>query len=89
MASSVLPFHHVNTMTGTKFARMIEDPSEYAHLVNNATRPLLVIGSWALKVPNWLSTMQWNLLGQEEYQFVPRRIPRKNSGRWGWNPIVP
>ena len=51
MATSVLPFHHVNTMTGTKFARMIEDPSEYAHFVNNATRPLLVIGAWAVKVP--------------------------------------
>lgn len=51
MATSVLPFHHVNTMTGTKYARMIEDPSEYAHFVKNATRPLLVIGSWALKVP--------------------------------------
>ena len=48
MAVTVLPFHSVNTMTGTKYARLIEDPSEYAHLIKRATRPLLVIGTWAL-----------------------------------------
>jgi len=48
MAVTVLPFHVVNTMTGTKYARMIEDPAEYAHLIKRAVRPLLVIGTWAL-----------------------------------------
>ena len=48
MAVTVLPYHSVNTMTGTKYARLIEDPGEYAHLIKRATRPLLVIGSWAL-----------------------------------------
>lgn len=51
MATSVLPYHYVNTMSGTKFARLIEDPGEYAHFIKNASRPLLVIGSWAVKVP--------------------------------------
>ena len=35
-------------MTGTKTARLIEDASEYAHLIKRANRPLLVLGSWAL-----------------------------------------
>jgi acetyl-CoA decarbonylase/synthase complex subunit epsilon len=48
MAVTVLPFHYVNTMTGTKYARLIEDPAEYAHLIKRAARPLLVIGTWAL-----------------------------------------
>ena len=48
MAVTVLPFHSVNTMTGTKYAKLIEDPAEYAHLIKRATRPLLVIGTWAL-----------------------------------------
>lgn len=51
MSTSVLPYHHVNTMTGTKFARLIEDPGEYAHYIKNASRPLLVIGAWSVKVP--------------------------------------
>jgi acetyl-CoA decarbonylase/synthase complex subunit epsilon len=51
MATTVLPYHSVNTMTGTKFARLIEDPEEYALYIKKASRPLLVIGSWALKVP--------------------------------------
>ena len=48
MAVTVLPFHSVNTMSGTKYAKLIEDPGEYAHMIKRATRPLLVIGSWAL-----------------------------------------
>lgn len=44
MSTSVVPFHHVNTMSGTKYARLIEDPGEYAHYVLNAQRPLLIIG---------------------------------------------
>jgi len=48
MAVTVLPYHSVNTMTGTKYARLIEDPAEYAHLVKRANRPLLVVGTWAV-----------------------------------------
>jgi acetyl-CoA decarbonylase/synthase complex subunit epsilon len=50
MSQAVLPYHLVNTLTGTKYARLIEDPAEYEHLIRRAERPLLVIGSWALKV---------------------------------------
>lgn len=39
-----LPYHRVNVLTGTKAARIIEDPSEYAHLIKRARRPLLVLG---------------------------------------------
>ncbi len=44
MATITLPYHHVNTLTGTKAARLIEEPGEYAHLIKRAKRPLLVIG---------------------------------------------
>ena len=44
MAVGTLPYHHVNTLTGTKSARLIEDPAEYAHLIKMANRPLLVTG---------------------------------------------
>ena len=48
MAGTTLPFHVVNTMTGTKYARLIEDPAEYAHLIKRANRPLLIVGTWAI-----------------------------------------
>ena len=43
-----LPYHRVNVLTGTKAARVIEDPAEYALLIKKATRPLLVVGPRAL-----------------------------------------
>ena len=49
MSSSVLPYFHVNTMSGTKYARLIEDPGEYAHYILGAQRPLLVIGPLLLR----------------------------------------
>jgi len=49
MSTSVLPYHSVNTLTGTKSARLIEDPDEYAHYILNAQRPLLVIGPKVLE----------------------------------------
>jgi CO dehydrogenase/acetyl-CoA synthase epsilon subunit len=39
-----LPYHRVNVLTGTKAARIIEDASEYAHLIKRANRPLLLLG---------------------------------------------
>ena len=42
--TTTLPYHRVNTLTGTKSGRLIEDAGEYAHLVKRARRPLLVIG---------------------------------------------
>ena len=44
MATITLPFHYVNTLTGTKSGRLIEGAAEYAHLIKRARRPLLVIG---------------------------------------------
>ena len=43
-----LPYHRVNVLTGTRAARVIEDPAEYALLIKKATRPLLVVGPRAL-----------------------------------------
>lgn len=43
-----LPYHRVNVLTGTKAARVIEDPAEYALLIKKATRPLLVVGPRAI-----------------------------------------
>jgi acetyl-CoA decarbonylase/synthase complex subunit epsilon len=40
----VLPLHRVNVLTGTKSAKVLEDPSEYAGWVRRAKRPLLVLG---------------------------------------------
>ena len=48
MSTVTLPFHIVNTMTGTKFAKLIEDPAEYGYFIKRAKRPLMVVGSWAL-----------------------------------------
>jgi len=49
---AVIPFHRVNVMTGTKAARVIEDPSQYADFIQKAKRPLLVLGpllsEWSL-----------------------------------------
>lgn len=45
-----LPYHHVNTLTGTKSGRIIEDAEEYAHLIKRAKRPLLVIGARTLSM---------------------------------------
>ncbi len=39
-----IPYHHVNVLTGFKTARIIEDASEYAHLIKRARRPLLILG---------------------------------------------
>jgi anaerobic carbon-monoxide dehydrogenase, CODH/ACS complex subunit epsilon len=43
-----LPYHRVNTLTGTKAARIIEDAHEASYLIKRAQRPLLVLGSWSL-----------------------------------------
>jgi len=42
--TTTLPYHRVNVLTGTKTAKLIEDPSEFAHLIKRAKRPLLVLG---------------------------------------------
>lgn len=47
-----MPLHRVNVLTGIKAARVIEDAEEYAHLIQRARRPLLVLGprliEWSL-----------------------------------------
>ena len=45
-----LPYHRVNVLTGTKAARVIEDPAEYGLLIRKAARPLLVVGARALTI---------------------------------------
>ncbi len=42
--SAMIPFHRVNVLTGIKSARLIEDASEYANLIQKAKRPLWVLG---------------------------------------------
>jgi len=50
--SAVIPLHRVNVLTGIKSARLIEDATQYAHLIKRAKRPLLVLGpllsEWSL-----------------------------------------
>jgi acetyl-CoA decarbonylase/synthase complex subunit epsilon len=41
---SVTPYHRIRVLTGTKSAKVIEDPAEYARLIRKAKRPLLVLG---------------------------------------------
>jgi acetyl-CoA decarbonylase/synthase complex subunit epsilon len=48
--TTTLPYHRVNVLTGTKTAKLIEDPAECAHLIKRAQRPLLVLGSWSLTI---------------------------------------
>lgn len=40
----VMPFHRVNVLTGIKSAIVLDDASEYAALIKQARRPLLVLG---------------------------------------------
>ena len=51
----VMPLHRVNVLTGIKGARVIEDASEYANLIQKAKRPLLVLGPLL---------MEWSLDGK-------------------------
>lgn len=50
--SAVIPLHRVNVLTGIKSARLIEDASQYANLIQKAKKPLLVLGpllsGWSL-----------------------------------------
>ena len=40
----MMPFHRVNILTGTRTAKQVEDPAEYAKLIAKAKTPLLVLG---------------------------------------------
>ena len=40
----LMPYHRVNILTGTRTARQVEDPVEYAKQITKAQRPLLVLG---------------------------------------------
>jgi len=40
----VMPLHRVNVLTGTKSAIILDDAAEYAALIQQARRPLLVLG---------------------------------------------
>ena len=53
--TAVIPYHRVNVLTGIKSARLIEDATEYANLIQKAKRPLLVLGPRLL---------QWSLDGK-------------------------
>jgi len=51
----VTPFHRVNILTGVKSAMVLDNASEYAALIKQAKRPLLVLGpklllEWALEI---------------------------------------
>ncbi|MFC1968286.1 CO dehydrogenase/acetyl-CoA synthase complex subunit epsilon [Chloroflexota bacterium] len=39
-----LPYHRVNVLTGTKAARVQDDPVTFSDLIKKARRPLLVVG---------------------------------------------
>jgi len=49
---AMIPLHRVNVLTGIKSAKLIEDASQYANLIQRAKRPLLVLGpllsEWSL-----------------------------------------
>ena len=42
------PYHLVNVLTGTKGARLVEDPAQMARLIKRAERPLLILGARTL-----------------------------------------
>lgn len=46
----LMPLHRVNILTGTRTARLIEDPAELAKQVTKAQRPLLVLGPRVLNI---------------------------------------
>jgi len=51
----LMPYHRVNILTGTRTARLVEDPVEYAKQITKAQRPLLVLGP---------RLVQWSLDGR-------------------------
>jgi acetyl-CoA decarbonylase/synthase complex subunit epsilon len=44
-----MPYHRVNILTGTRTARLVEDPVECAKQISKAQRPLLVLGPLLMK----------------------------------------
>lgn len=46
----LMPLHRVNILTGTRTARVIEDPAELAKQIIKAQRPLLVLGPRVLHI---------------------------------------
>jgi len=46
----VMPLHRVNVLTGVKAAIVLDDATEYAALVKQARRPLLVLGPKVMEV---------------------------------------
>ncbi|MCX7857290.1 MAG: CO dehydrogenase/acetyl-CoA synthase complex subunit epsilon [Deltaproteobacteria bacterium] len=48
--SPILPFHRVNTLTGVRTARMVEDPKDLVKQIKKAKRPLIVIGPLTTKI---------------------------------------
>ncbi len=46
----LMSFHRVNILTGTRTARLVEDPAEYAKQITKAQRPLLVLGPRLMKI---------------------------------------
>ncbi|MCS7281272.1 MAG: CO dehydrogenase/acetyl-CoA synthase complex subunit epsilon [Desulfobacterota bacterium] len=48
--SPIIPYHRVNTLTGTRTARTLEDPKDIVRQIKKAKRPLFVLGPIATKV---------------------------------------
>jgi len=48
--SPILPLHRVNTLTGVRTSRVVEDPKDIVKQIKKAQRPLLVIGPLTTKV---------------------------------------
>jgi acetyl-CoA decarbonylase/synthase complex subunit epsilon len=46
----VMPLHRVNVLTGVKAAIILDDPTEYAGLIKQARRPLMVLGPKLLEL---------------------------------------
>lgn len=47
--SPIIPMHRVNTLTGTRTARTVEEPKDIVRQIKRAKRPLLVLGPITMK----------------------------------------
>lgn len=58
----VMPLHRVNVLTGTKAAKVIEDPEEFSAIIKKAKRPLMILGPRAVEwVVDGKPVIEWGL----------------------------
>jgi len=67
----LMPYHRVNILTGTRTAKQVEDPAEYAKLITKAKTPLLVLGPRLLQLSLGGRSLMEYALGIAKAKNIP------------------